>query len=635
MSLLSIENLTKSFGSRVLFDNISFEAGEKDHIGLVGANGTGKSTLFKLIIGEEESDSGSVVRSKNLKLGYMEQFLCREENITPYDLILRQFEHLIKMENELNNINIKIEEGNRSDEILNRQHILNERFEREGGLVFRSLARSALMGLGFSKDDIIMPISKLSGGQRSKVSLACLLVSGANLLLLDEPTNHLDINAVEWLEEFLRGYKGAYIVVSHDRYFLDRITNRTLELEYQRINSYLGNYSNFLIEKEKNREIQEKHYENELKEINRLKDAVIEMKRWNREKSIKRAESKEKVIEKLEEKLEKPENEQKTIRFKFETANTGPTDILITHDLSMEFGMKKIYSGVDLEIHRGERVFLLGSNGCGKTTLLRQLIGQYSGDGSIKYGIGVKTAYYDQAQESLDSNKTVLDEVWSSIPKLGQTQVRNALAAFLFCGDDVYKMISDLSGGEKARVAILKMMLSGANLLLLDEPTNHLDIGSREALEGALSDFNGTVLMVTHDRYLINRLADRIYYLTEQGVTEFKGGYDAYLQRFRQDAEKSETKGKKGSGGEDYKRKKAAESQLRRLKNHVLKIEAQLAQIADDISNIEVELSDTENSANYEKVLELTQRLNNLKEQESILMDEWEQASLQLESAQK
>ena len=631
MSLIMVENLTKSFGGRLLFDNISFEVGEKEHIGLVGANGTGKSTLFKLVTGEEEADSGNVVRSKNLKLGYMEQFLCREEKVTPYELLMRQSQHLIQMEEELSDIARSIENGGASDELLERQHLLTENFERSGGLVFRSLARSALIGLGFTEDEINRPVAKLSGGQRSKVSLACLLVSGANLLLLDEPTNHLDINAIEWLEEFLRAYKGAYVVVSHDRYFLDRVTARTLELEHERLASFEGGYTAYLTAKEKNREIQQKHYENKLKEIERLKSVVAEQKRWNREKSVKRAESKEKVIKKLENSLEAPEREMNTIRFKFETANPGPTDILEAVGLSMSFQQKRIYEAADLYIRRGEKVFLLGANGCGKTTLLRQLTGQYSGLGSIRYGIGVKTAYYDQAQESLDETRTVLDEVWSQAGSMDQTQIRNALAAFLFRGDDVYNKVADLSGGEKARVAILKMMLSGANFLLLDEPTNHLDIGSREALEQALTEYNGTILMVSHDRYLINRLSDRIYYLTDHGVQEFKGGYDAYWKIFRESAEPPKTVEKPKSGGNEYKKRKEIGSRLRKLKSKVMRLEQELEEVGKETEMLEKALVSTENLSDYARIIELTAQLESVKVREAELMEQWENASVELE----
>lgn len=631
MALISFENLTKAFGGSTLFSGISLEADQKDHIGLVGANGAGKSTLFKIITGEQLPDGGGVVCSKSLKLGVMEQFLCKDESATPYSMAIGIFTDLLNTEQQLFEVESRIESGETSKELLEKQQMLREGFERDGGLVFRSLARSALLGLGFNEEEINRPINTLSGGQRSKISLACLLISGANFLLLDEPTNHLDIKAVEWLEEYLKNFSGGYIVVSHDRYFLDKITNRTAELENGRLTVFSGNYSNYLIEKQKRREIEKKHYDNQMREINRLKETVTELKRWNKEKSVKRAESKEKVIEKLESRLETPEKEIETVRFTFSANAPCPYDVLTANGLCMAFGDKKIYENVDIEIHKNERVFLLGANGCGKTTLLKQITGQYAGKGNISFGIGVKTAYYDQAQESLNEQNTVLEEVWKSVPALSQTTVRNALAAFLFKGDDVFKKISALSGGERARTAIVKMMLSGANFLILDEPTNHLDIGSRQALEDAIEGFDGTVLMVTHDRYLINRLSDRIYYLSGNGVAEFKGGYDAYLEQFSRD-NLPEKKQKKpiGSGGEQYKKRKQNESNLRKLKGQISRLEQTAEQLSEQIATVEQEISD--HSDDYEKILELTTVLQQLKQQEEEIITQWEQASDSLSS---
>lgn len=629
MSLIALENLTKSFGGKTLFKELSLEADEKDHIGLVGANGAGKSTLFKLISGEELPDGGKVVRSKELKLGIMEQFLCRDENATAYSMAMGIFSKLIEEEKILKEIEETIEKGAVSKELLERQQLVRESFERDGGLYFRSLSKSALLGLGFSEEEIHRPIHTLSGGQRSKISLACLLISGANFLLLDEPTNHLDIHAVEWLEDYLKNFKGGYIVVSHDRYFLDRITNRTAEIEHQHLYCFKGNYTEYLDQKKKDRQTRQKHYENQLKEINRLKDTVTELKRWNKEKSVKRAESKEKVIKKLEEELEVPEAEIQTVRFNFTAQSPCPFDVLTADNLCMSFGEHEVYSGVDIEIHKNERVFLLGANGCGKTTLLKQIIGQYNGRGRVNFGIGVKFAYYDQAQESLEGKNTVLEEVWKNSPALTQTSVRNALAAFLFKGEDVFKKVETLSGGERARVAIVKMMLSGANFLILDEPTNHLDIGSREALEEAIEGFDGTVLMVTHDRYLINRLAHRIYYLAKNGVCEFKGGYDAYMEQFRLDRQTENTTQKATSGGgEEYKKRKKLESEIRKLKSRIIKLETEAEEISSQISGVQEEIESC--GADYEKILALTKELEELKQREENVLTKWEECSEQL-----
>ncbi len=631
MSILSVDRLAKYYGSRCLFEQASFHMEEKEHIGLVGANGTGKSTLFKLLLGEEEPDSGQVVRSAGLKIGTMEQHVPEDVHLTAREWILSAFDDLLAMEKQLEDWQRRIEAGDTDDSLLMRRQHLQEQYQQEGGLYYRSRACAALIGLGLSEEQIDLPLASLSGGQRSKLGLARLLVSRAGLLLLDEPTNHLDVAAIEWLEEFLRSYDGAYIVISHDRYFLDRVTSKTMELEHGRLKVFQGNYTQYLAFKKKNREVEEHHYRQQVKEIQRLEGAVTEMKRWNREKSIKRAESKEKVIEKLKDALEKPEDEISTIHFKFRATQPGPNEVLNADGLSFSFGGDPLYSDLSFGLRRGERVFLIGPNGCGKTTLLKQLLHQLQGKGSIFYGPGVAVGYYDQTGQQLTAAKTVLNEVWDAYPYLDQTSIRSALAAFLFQGDDVFKLVGECSGGERARIALLKTMLKGSNLLFLDEPTNHLDIGSREALEDALSEYDGTLLMVSHDRYFINKMAHRVLLLTQKGVQPFEGNYDAYLAAMTPAATLTQQEKTIGAGGQEYKARKQRESELRKLRTAVKKAEEASAYWEDQAAALREQIADPQMAADYKQVMELTARLEEAEQKVEEYTEEWADLTDRLE----
>lgn len=532
MAVLDVQNLTLSFGENTLFSNVSFDIKEKEKVGLIGCNGAGKTSLFKIITGEYTPDDGACFISKNSRLGYMEQHTC-SENKTVWDELVSVFDDLIVIEKRLEEITELLTkgEGNQT-ELIEEQDRLNTIFTRDGGLTYKSMTRSALIGLGFGEDDFTMPTAKLSGGQRSKLILAKLLLSKADFLLLDEPTNHLDIKAVEWLEGFLKDFNGACLIVSHDRYFLDKITTKTVEIENKKCRSYIGNYSEFLVKKAAEQKAIEEKYENDMKEIARLEGIIEQQRQWNREKNIKTAESKEKVVERIKAQLVVPDSKVARIRFDFTPKCVSGEDVLSVSDLKKSFGDKTIFSNTSFEVKKGERVFLLGDNGCGKTTLLKVLMKDYIPDGgTFKFGSNVFTGYFDQVQAKLDLTKTAIEEVWSSFPSMSETSVRSALAAFLFKGDEVYKNLSDCSGGERARIALLKLMLGKFNFLLLDEPTNHLDAFSREELENTLLDYSGTMLIVSHDRYFINKLASRILELTPTGVNEYLGNYDEYIDR--------------------------------------------------------------------------------------------------------
>lgn len=610
MTVLSFQNLAFSFGERELFKNVKFDINDKDKVGFIGSNGVGKTTILKLIRGELEPTEGSVVIGKDARLGYMEQHTCSRKGMTLYDELISVFDDLMRLEIEINQVNYRLEHGlGDMESDLKLQEELTTRFNNEGGLTFRSRTRSTLLGLGFSEEDFSLTTDKLSGGQRSKIALAKLLLSNSNLLLLDEPTNHLDIKSVEWLENFLKSYSGAIFVISHDRYFLDKITDKTVELENGKMRCFKGNYSEFLVKKKAEQKAIEDKYENDMREIARLEAVVAQQRQWNREKNIKTAESKLKQIERIREQLVVPDSKVEHIRFQFEPKCVSGNDVIIADSLAKSFGSKRIFQNASMHITRGERVFILGDNGCGKTTFLKTLMGQYAPDeGTFIFGENLFKGYFDQVQAGLDLNKTAIEEVWSKYPQMTQTQIRSALAAFLFKGDDVYKKISELSGGERARIALLSLMLGGHNLLLLDEPTNHLDSASREELEATLLQYSGTMLIVSHDRYFINKLSTRILELSENGFTEYLGDYDYYIEKREQrqpTAIRTET-AKKPEKVNDYKLKKEQAAQQRKMKSQLAKTETEIAQLEAELEEIQAKLADPETQTDYENLMKYT-----------------------------
>ena len=629
MLLLSLNNIAMSFADRTLFSEASFEVYDGEKIGFVGVNGSGKTTLFRLLKGELSPDEGNIHTAGGVKIGFMEQFACKDSDKTLYDEALTVFAELDDMELELEELHDKIDLGDCSEETIARQTMLRERFERDGGLTYKSRTASALVGLGFSESDFKLPVSVLSGGQRSKLQLAKLLLSDAELLLLDEPTNHLDIQSVEWLERFLGDYRGAYIVISHDRYFLDKVTERTLELENCHLRDYKGNYTRFLELKAEDVERRQKVYDSTVKEIKRVEGIIEQQKRWNQAHNYVTIASKQKQIDRLSETLEKPEDAPEAIKFAFKSADGCGNDVLTVKNIALGFDGKQLFRNVNIEIKKGERVFLIGDNGCGKTSLFKVLTEQYKADmGEFKLGTRVQVGYFDQAQRGLTETRTALDEVWDTYPKMTETAVRTALAAFLFKGDDIYKLISELSGGERARVALLKLMLSGANFLLLDEPTNHLDIISCEALENALLGYDGTLFIISHDRYLINKLANRLYKLTPNGAEGYLGNYDYYLEKQQSTTQTVSEKPKKSDNALDYKQRKERESERRKLGTRIANAEKRVEELDAEINAKTAELSEI---SDYQKAMELSEELERLRLEQEAAMEEWETASDMLE----
>lgn len=632
MAVLSVHNLEMSFSERVLFSQVSFDIESSDKVGFIGVNGVGKTTLFKILCGKMEQTGGDFFTSKNLKIGYMEQHACSNSENTVYNELLSVFPHLIKMEEEIDRLNLDLEMGRSDEKTIMRQTELMEQFTAMDGLVYKSRTASALTGLGFKQEDFNMPVKKLSGGQRSKLSLAKLLLSGSDIILLDEPTNHLDINSVSWLESFIRDFKGAVIIISHDRYFLDTVTNKTMELEHEKLQMYKGNYTEFIRKKEEAKKAAENKYKKDMAEIKRIEGIIEQQRRWNREKNIKTAESKQKEIDRIKENLVVPESELENIKFKFQPNTESGKDVLMCEGVSKTFGEKKIFENVNMHIRKGEKVFIVGSNGCGKTTLFRIIMGTVPADrGEIDFGAKVETEYFDQMQENLNMEKTAMDEIWDEYPKMTQTQVRTSLGAFLFKGDEVFKPINQMSGGERARVSLLKLMLGGGNFLLLDEPTNHLDTTSREALEESLKSYEGTMLIISHDRYFINKLADRILELKPEGMTEYLGNYDYYmekrLEKSGQDRGKTQTETKKSAGAIDYKMKKEMQAQERKRRSMLKKTEQEIEETELEMEKVNEQLADPQVTSDYQKLIELSGKLEELKTKQEQLYEQWAELS--------
>ncbi len=626
--LIKLNNVSKYFGTRLLFENISFEINENDKIGLIGENGIGKTSLFKIMTDDLSYDDGEISKSSDLSVGYLKQINDTDPEISIYDEVLKAYPRLIALEKEIENVtlDITLNHGD-TNELVDRQHRLSVEYENKGGFLYKSMVKSTLLGLGFSEDELVKKMETLSGGEKTRVMLAKLLLSDSNLLLLDEPTNHLDIQSVEWLENFLLSYKGAYLVISHDRYFLDKVTAKTFELFENKMYSFTGNYSVYQKKREELFASIEKQYSNTVQEIERIEEIIKQQKRWNRERNIKTAESKQKAIDRLAKTLVAPPSHHDEISFEFRADATGGNDVLSAENLSVSYDDNSVFDNISFNIRRGDHIFLLGANGCGKSSLFKAILNMVDFDGTVKLGSKISVGYYDQHHNDLDENNTVFDEVYDAFPGKTVTEIRNACAAFLFKGEDVFKQISSLSGGEKARVSLIKLMMSGSNFLMLDEPTNHLDISSKEALENSFSEYDGTMFVISHDRYFINRLADKIFYMDSGKITVYDGNYDYFISK-KQDSSVQTQERKKST---DYKLEKEARAQKRKLENSLLKTERSIEETENEIKKLEAYLLSEEVATDYLKASEISTRLNEEKEKLNHLMEEWENINIKIE----
>ncbi len=625
MIAISCENLSLAFGIDVLFEKVSFSLETGDKLGIVGVNGAGKSTLMKMIAGEVASDSGNVYFGRGLTLGYLSQNPDFESNNTVLGEMMTAFSDLIEEEKALEIMQKEAENGSMTAAMAYSERY--EAFIKRGGLEFRSRARSVLLNLGFGEGYHDMAISKLSGGQKTRVALAKLLLTEPDIIMMDEPTNHLDIENIEWLEKFVRQCSKTVIIISHDRYFLCRTTNKTLEIENTHAKLYDGNYDIFAAKKKKEREVAAHQYKNQQKEIARLEASIEQQRRWNREKNIKKAESMEKRLDRIE-RVAAPEHDPENIRFTLTAASESGNDVLSVRKLSKHYPVKPLFDDASFEIKKGDRALIVGPNGCGKSTLLKIIYGNIpQSSGYVDYGYNVRVGYYDQEHHNISSSGTVLDEVWNDHDQMTETAVRSLLALFLFKGEDVYKDLSVLSGGEKARISLCKLMLQKVNFLLLDEPTNHLDIASREILEDALMGYDGTILAVSHDRYFINKLATKILAFDKTSILDFDGNYAEYLAYLENkklsDGEAVQTKAPIMTDAKaKYLANKQATAEKRKLEKRLEKLEGEIKAAEDELENNTAECESLPSDA-YLRMAELYKRNEELEE---ALLLMWEEA---------
>ena len=615
MQIATGHNLSVTYVTEELFRDVSFAVDSGAHIGLVGKNGSGKTTLFRLITGQLTPTTGQVIFSRECRLAYMEQFLDANEDDSLYQAVLHVFAPLMKIEQELEAVNQRLN-SSADAALLAEQSRLQERYADNGGYTYRSRLRAALLGLGFSENELTLPISALSGGQRSKAALAKVLLTDANLILLDEPTNHLDIESIQWLENYLINYRGAFIVMSHDRYFLDKVCGETWDMHHGRMHCYRGNYSQHLLLRDGEEEGIRRRYANQMKEIRRVESIIAQQRRFNQARNYVTIASKEKQLARLKADLVAPEQAERSLSFEFNTPPPGGNDVLELHELSKGFGPRQLFRQVSLQVHKGERVFLLGKNGSGKSTMMKIIMGQHQPDhGLVKLGANIIPAYYDQLHGHISGTQSILEYFTDAYPRLTQTKIRTMLGSFLFSADDVNKTLDMLSGGEKARLELMKLILEPANLLLLDEPSNHLDIDSMEAVENALEDYPGAMLIISHDRYLINKMADRVYYLQPDGLLEVLGNYDDLLERLEQlssaeqavaDTADSSVADAVGDSGDDYRRRKEERAAERKRQKQLAQLQEQIAHCEQELARIEQEMLD--NARDYQLLMQLQEQ---------------------------
>lgn len=633
--ILSCNNISKSFGTDIIIKSCSFNIEDHEKAAIVGINGAGKSTLLKIITGEEPVDTGIVTLAKDKTLGYLAQQQDLQSDRSIYDELLSVKQYILDMESELRRIEAAMNNasGDELESLMNRYTNLNHEFEMNNGYAYKSEITGVLKGLGFAEEDFSLHVNTLSGGQKTRVSLGKLLLSKPDIIMLDEPTNHLDMDSISWLENYLLNYSGAVLIVAHDRYFLDKIVSKIIEIDNGDCTVFSGNYTDYASKKAILRNMKLKEYLNQQRDIKHQEEVIAKLKQFNREKSIKRAESREKMLDKIEV-VDKPVELNAKMNIKLEPSVVSGNDVLTVTDLTKSFDGNTLFNNINFEIKRGERVALIGNNGTGKTTILKLINGIIQPDsGSIYLGAKVAIGYYDQEHHVLDPDKTLFQEIQDAYPDLNNTQIRNTLAAFLFTDDDVFKYIRDLSGGERGRVSLAKLMLSNANLLILDEPTNHLDIVSKEILENALNSYTGTVLYVSHDRYFINATATRIIELTNQSIVNYIGNYDYYLEKrdiltakafpdTNTDVSSSE---KVKDSKISWQQSREEQNRLKKKKNDLKRTEERIADIEKRIEDIDTEYSDPSIGSNTARLMELHNESIKLKKELDELYEHWEE----------
>ncbi len=629
MAILNVVQVRKEFADRVLFSDISFEVGPKDHIGLIGVNGCGKSTLLQMMLGRIRPDAGYISLSSQCVVACVEQLPQLSDEVTLYDFVLAAHEELLRWERELGDIALRLETVSEEERhrLIDRQFRLMERFQQEGGLTFRNMTRSALLGLGFSEDELVRPIVRFSGGQVAKAMLARAILRKADLLLLDEPTNNLDVAAICYLQEFLSTYTGAYVVVSHDRAFLDASVNRVLELENGHLIATKGNYTRHVELKMDEREIAARRYQQTMKEIKRIEGIIAQQRRWNQAHNFVTIASKEKQIERLKEGLVPPEKDPAAIHFHFRGAEPSGNEIIDVRDMAVAYGDRKVFEHANLLIWKGQTVCLVGANGCGKSTFLKVLTGQMMpAEGHYRLGAGVRLGYFQQNTDSLHPELTILAEMQESFPHATEGELRNYLGAFLFRGDDIYKRISTLSGGERARIKLLQLVMGGANVLLLDEPTNHFDIASCEVLERALEAFGGTILIVTHDRYLVERMADRVVLLQRDGFVEPEEDEGSVFDRLKVRPVQKQEKQPVETRNNYYLRQKEYKAALAAARQEITRTEQAIENNEKAQAQAQADIEAAEVRGDFEHMQQLCVALGRLQEQESLLYETLERA---------
>ena len=627
--ILALNNVSKAFGTDVILKNISFHIEEKEKVAIVGVNGAGKSTLFKIITGELSLDSGEVIMPKSATMGYFSQSLEIDSSKTIYGELLTVFEPIMLMEQQLRDMEAQMshKSGDQLEKLMEKYSELSHKMEEMDGYSYQSRLRGVIKGLGFSDEESSQTINQLSGGQKTRVALGKILLKAPDILLLDEPTNHLDIDSLRWLEDFLRSYKGAVVIISHDRYFLDKVVGKVIEIENKKAKEYFGNYSYYAEKKIVDREIEYHRYINQQKEIKHQEDVIKKLREFNREKSIKRAESREKMLDKIE-RIEAPENLPDKMRLEIKPVKESGNDVLSVDNVSMAFDGVPLFDNISFDIKKGEKTALIGPNGIGKTTLFKIILSRLEAKGgSVKLGSNVVIGYYDQEQSDLNLSKTIFDEISDSYPDLTTTQIRNVLAAFVFTGDDVFKTIGSLSGGEKGRVALAKIMLSNANFLILDEPTNHLDINSKEILEQAIQCYTGTVLYISHDRYFINSTATKIVELNKDKATIYLGNYDYYTEKLKENeiVKTEEVKSIETETKLDWKKQKEIQAQQRKKDNRIKKIEKEIEETENKIDELDNLLATEEVYTNSMRSREIYEEKESLEEKLMELYEKFEE----------